>query len=165
MPRPVYYYLHDYHPPETPVAELRFYRRRPKTGIYLQVDLEAGDCDIEYDPYDKRRALSFLTNDTRTLRSFPCDIHLPYGKQTRVANDLKILTRDEIVDLHTNYPVPTLAALPLDKRRELIHRTHDALGDGPWLEPLDHLTSPEVTEHLAMLQRRYRQELRGIKYD
>lgn len=165
MPRPVYYYLHDYYPPETPVRDLRFYRRRPKTGIYLQVDLEAKDCDIEYDPYDKRRAKSFLTDDTRPLAAFPYDVHLPYGTQTRVINELKILTRDEITDLHEHYPVPTLAALPLDKRRELIHRTHDALGDGPWLERLDHLTSPEITERLAVLQRRYQTGLHGIKYD
>lgn len=168
MPNRVYYYLHQHHTPDTPVNSLTFRRRAPKAidgkrPIYLRVDLEAhGDCDVEPNLYGNARARTYLTNDGRRLGDFPYDVYIPRGPNGTVDNELKVLTHDELTMLCHDYPVATLAALPIELRRELIQRTHDALDHGPWLERLDHLTSAEITEHLSRLQREYQHRFPGV---
>lgn len=168
-----YHYIHDLYSPNTPIRTLTLHKQAPKPvhgerTVYIRIALTP-DAAVRHHTQnfikDGTRATLLSVEDDRELGDFPYDVYIASDTDARVdiRNDLKMMSSREVQSLYATHFVPSLAALPRSLRERLVHRMHDQLGDGPWLERLDHLTSQELTTRAMHLLRRYEDRYPGIR--
>lgn len=165
-----YHYIHRLYTPNTPIRTLTLHKQAPKPvhgerTVYIRIALTP-DAAVRSRAQnfikDGTRAALLVVEDDRQLGDFLYDVYIT-GDRTDIRNDLKMMTHTEVESLYATHGVPSLAALPRSTRERLVHRMHDQLDDGPWLERLDHLTSQELTTHAMHLLRRYEDRYPGIR--